>query len=164
MIHNVWKKHGVVPPNSFFVIHVNLFHFFLYLDKSYESWFFGSYTLKGIMMHNVNKSMCFDFDKNLINFMQFERTLMVDHVFLIQIFFPCCQDCFYKEYSESLKTYSSIFGTNGKGNKPCNIVSKYISKFIIKSVQLRTKSNVQNNWNLHYVFMTHDWNKILTKS
>jgi len=34
------------------------------------------------MMHNVNKShnsMCFDFDKNLINFMQFERTLMVDH-------------------------------------------------------------------------------------
>jgi len=24
-------------------------------------------------------SMCFDFDKNLINFMQFERTLMVDH-------------------------------------------------------------------------------------
>jgi hypothetical protein len=54
----------------------------------------------------------------------------------------CCQDYFYKVYSESLKTYSSIFGTNGKGNKPCNIVSKYISQFIIKSVQLRTKNNV----------------------
>jgi hypothetical protein len=62
--------------------------------------------------------------------------------FLIQIFFTCCQDYFYKKYNESLKAYSSIFGTNGEGNKPCNIVSKYISQFIIKSVHLKTKSNV----------------------
>jgi hypothetical protein len=32
-----------------------------------------------IMWTNHNNSMCFDFDKDLINFMQFERTIMVNH-------------------------------------------------------------------------------------
>jgi hypothetical protein len=37
---------------------------------------------------------------------------------------------------------TSIFGTNGKDNKPCNIVNKYISQFIINNVGLGTKNNV----------------------
>ncbi len=42
--------------------------------------------------------MCFDFDKDLNNFMQFERTLIINHhwvtslLFLVQIFFTYCQD------------------------------------------------------------------------
>ncbi len=54
--------------------------------------------------------------------------------FLNSNFLHMLSRLFLQKNSESLKTYSSIFGTNGKGNKPYNVVSKYISQFIIKSV------------------------------